>query len=87
MAYLTVSDLCAIVAKEFDEDIVETFRMNKIDGETFLELSSEDLKELGIVALGDRKKLSKLTKRLSEMSVDQVHKILNERINVVHLHT
>lgn len=39
---------------------MEVLRANKIDGGTLLELNSEDLKELGIVALGDRKKLEKV---------------------------
>lgn len=65
MAHLTVEDICKILAEEFDEEVVKTFRMNKIDGETLLELTQEDLKELGIFALGDRKKLAKLTARLT----------------------
>ena len=35
--------------EEFDEDIVESFRTNKIDKITFLELDQDDLKQLGIV--------------------------------------
>ena len=44
----------------FDISIVEVFHHNKVDGEVFLELDSNDMKELGISALGDRKKLQKL---------------------------
>ena len=53
-----------MLAKEFDAEVVDTFRINKIDGETLLELTQEEMKELGIVALVDRKKLVKLTKTL-----------------------
>ena len=56
-----------MLAKEFDAEVVDTFRINKIDGETLLELTQEEMKELGIVALGDRKKLVKLTKTLLTM--------------------
>ena len=35
-------------------------RINKIDGSTLLDLNSQDLKELGIIALGDRKRLERL---------------------------
>lgn len=43
--------------KGLDGDIVEVFWANKIDGGVFLDLNKEDLKELGFVALGDRKKI------------------------------
>ena len=65
MAHLTVGDLCKTLTEKFDEEVVETFRKNKIDGATLLELTQEDMKELGIFALGDRKKLAKLTARLA----------------------
>jgi hypothetical protein len=35
------------------------FAENRIDAETLRELTADDLKELGVVALGDRKKLLK----------------------------
>ena len=58
---LGIDELCDILTtNDFDADVVETFRTNKIDGNTFLELNSGDLKELGITALGDRKKIERL---------------------------
>ena len=58
---LSISAVCDLLKTNgFDDDAVEVFRANKIDGGTLLELNSEDLKELGIVALGDRKKLEKV---------------------------
>ena len=74
MAELSVSKLCEILTGEkFDEDVVESFRKNKIDGETFLELDHDDLKELGIIALGDRKKVKKLQQRLKVSSRVHLH--------------
>lgn len=71
MAHLSTSELCNILtsSKKFDSDMVETFRSYKIDGELFLDLENDDLKDLGIVALGDRKKIRALkekSKRLVE---------------------
>ena len=42
---------------------MEVFLSNKTDGSTFLALNSSDLKELGIVALGDRKKPGEIEKQ------------------------
>ena len=63
---LGVEDMCQLVAENFDSDVVDTFRCNKIDGSVFLELDEGDMKELGITALGDRKKLKKLMQTLKE---------------------
>ena len=41
----------------FDTEIVQIFVSNKIDRSVLATLTTEDMKELGIVALGDRKKL------------------------------
>lgn len=71
MANLSVSDICEILAKQFDEDVVETFRSNKIDSPTFMDLTNEDLKELGITALGDRKNISKLKDKLQDMDASR----------------
>ena len=68
----TTQNVTLMTLMPFDEGVVETFRCNKIDGETFLELTSADLKELGIVALGDRKKLGKLMNKLSSEKVRQI---------------
>ena len=65
MTHSTTPELFKILEEEFDEEVVQTFRQNKIDIDTLLELTSEDMQELGIVALGDRKRLTKLINRLS----------------------
>ena len=59
-----VSDL--LIENGFDADVVECMRANKIDETTLLQLNSEDIKELGIVALGDRKRLERLCKVRSQ---------------------
>ena len=41
----------------FDTEIVQIFVSNKIDRSVLATLTTQDMKELGIVALGDRKKL------------------------------
>ena len=60
-ASLGVSELCCLLGeKGLDSDVIELFRSNKIDGAVFLDLNKEELKELGVVALGDRKKIEKI---------------------------
>ena len=58
---LTTPEVCSLLKESgFDTDVVEIFQKNKIDGTTFLDLDADDLKELGVVALGDRKRIQKL---------------------------
>ena len=62
---VSIVKLCELLRdEEFDEDIVESFRTNKIDKITFLELDQDDLKQLGIVALGYKKRLMKLQQQV-----------------------
>lgn len=50
----SVSQVCEFLAKEdFDEEVVELFRANKIRGRVLKLLKEEDLKHLGVTALGD----------------------------------
>lgn len=53
-----VSDI--LTKAGFDEEVVKVFRVNKIDRSLLVALDKDDMKELGIVALGDRKKLQML---------------------------
>jgi hypothetical protein len=39
------------------EDLVDLFSKEKIDGKMLIGLSDGDMKEIGITAFGDRKKL------------------------------
>lgn len=61
----TVVQLCDFVSRKLQgvvedaEDLVEELRKNKITGKAFLELTTEDLKEM-ITPIGDRKALSEL---------------------------
>lgn len=55
------TEICSILQEVgFEDDVVEIFRNNRIDKETFLDLQNEDLVELNITALGDRKRINKL---------------------------
>ena len=46
------------------EDIISIFRMNKIDQDVLFDLDIEDLKQLGVTALGDIKKVKKVKEAL-----------------------
>ena len=68
---LSISELCSLLKeKGLDNDVVEVFRSNKIDGAVFLDLNREDLRELGIVALGDQKKIEKI--RSFQLPINEV---------------
>ena len=47
----------------FDEEVVGIFKTNKICGSVLSSLNEADLKELGLTALGDRRRLQSLIKR------------------------
>ena len=50
-----IEGVCDFLVKyEFDEDVVQIFRMNKISGSVLVLLNDADMKELGVAALGDR---------------------------------
>ena len=58
---MDTAGVCELLRENgFDEEVAQAMLINKIDGATLLDLDSQDLKELGIVALGDRKRLQKL---------------------------
>ena len=50
-----------LLTNGFDNDVVDVFRENKVDFEVdldvFIQLDKDDIRELGVTALGDRKKL------------------------------
>ena len=57
----SVQEVCSFIEeKGFEKDVIELFRKNRIRGPALSLLSEEDLKELGVAALGDRKILLKL---------------------------
>lgn len=66
---LSCADFCDFLLKEgFHEDIVSTFTKNRICGETFFEMTEEDIKEL-VPIVGDRIRVRKL---LNVVRQDQV---------------
>ena len=68
----------------FDTEIVQIFISNKIDKSVLTMLTTEDMKELGIVALGDRKKLQTLietVRRETRNSVQQTEPRLDEDLD------
>ena len=48
-----------LVSKGFPEEVVSTFKMQSVDGESFLDLTEDDLKEL-VPVIGFRSKLRRL---------------------------
>lgn len=60
-----VSDF--LTSNNFDEEVVQVFRSNKITGKVLSLLSDEDFKELGLTALGDRRLLSHLLQQFAKV--------------------
>ena len=64
----SVERVCDILETNgFDSEVVEAFRGNKVDWDVFTQLDKDDIKELGVTALGDRKKLQQLITRLQNI--------------------
>ena len=58
-------EVCQLLRQRgFDDFIVEIFEKNKIDMDVIKDLNADDMKELGIVALGDKKRLQQLINSL-----------------------
>ena len=69
-----MNKVCELLKKkDFDEEVVEVFRKNKVSEAVLIELDYDDLKELGIVALGDRKMIKKLINELQVQEPPQHH--------------
>ena len=50
----SVERVCDILETNgFDSKVVEAFRGNKVDWDTFTQLDKDDIKELGVTALGN----------------------------------
>ena len=52
-----------LISNHFDEEVVGVFRMNKICGSVLCSLNEADMKELGLMALGDRRRLQSFIKK------------------------
>lgn len=63
----TMEEACStLLAAGFDEATVKIFRVNKVDRAILLDLDKDDMKELGVTALGDRKKLLSIIAKLKK---------------------
>lgn len=61
LAEVSTEEICKLLLENgFDRSVTAIFHDNKVDGTVFVELDKDDMKELGISALGDRKKLQQL---------------------------
>ena len=57
----TVDDVCQFLRKnDFEEKVIQAFKVNKVRGRVLPLLNDEDLKQLELAALGDRKYLQHL---------------------------
>eukprot|EP00039_Didymoeca_costata_P025627 m.14000 g.14000 ORF g.14000 m.14000 type:complete len:515 (+) comp4963_c0_seq1:215-1759(+) len=59
-------DVCDWLAAMEMSEYMSTFKKNKVDGVALLKLSDQDLKELGVMAVGHRKKISQAIEVLNE---------------------
>ena len=69
MATTTISEL--LTKHKLSSDIVDLFEKNKISAGQLVELDNEDMKELGVVALGDRKRLLKAIEEARTLGAEQ----------------
>ena len=68
-----IENMCQLlVENHFDTSVVEIFRANKIDRNVFIDLDKDDMKELGIMALGDRKRLQQIGAKLRGTTVSSI---------------
>ena len=72
----SIAQVCELLSNHgFDEEVVEVFQRNKVSGNVLQLLDDIYMKELGISALGDRKRLRLLTKAgpsQQQKSLDEV---------------
>ena len=70
MASQRYEDVCSeLLLEGLEEDVVEIFRSNRIDKPVFLGLDRSDLQQLGITALGDKKRIETIQQRISGENV------------------
>ena len=53
--YQEVTDM--LIKEGFEDDVVAIFEKNRIDKVVFMEMDKDDFNELGVMALGDKKRL------------------------------
>ena len=60
----SVEEVCQFLKRnDFEENVIQAFRVNKVRGRVLPLLNDEDLKQLELAALGDRKYLQHLLSR------------------------
>ena len=68
-----VETMCRLLSDAgFDDTVVDIFRENKVDQQVLISLDKEDMLELGVVALGDRKRLQQLIVSLRDVEKENV---------------
>lgn len=78
----STNEVCSFIAeKDFEKDVVELFRVNRIRGPVLSLLTDTELKELGVTALGDRKLLLKLFQHASTSSETSCSTRNNEKVH------
>ena len=61
----SVDEVCQFLRRnDFEENVIQAFRVNKVRGRVLPLLNDEDLKQLELIALGDRKYLQHLLARV-----------------------
>lgn len=69
----SVEEVCEFIEEQgFQKDVIELFRSNRIRGPVLSMLTDEELKELGVAALGDRKLLLKLFRPTPDFNTSDV---------------
>ena len=54
-----------LVENDFDEEVIELFRCNKISGKVLKLLTDRDLQEMGLTAIGGRRLLNHLLQQVT----------------------
>lgn len=66
-------EMCRHLRREgFEEGVIDIFRQNKIDTVVFLKLNRADFQELGVTAIGDRRRLQIVKEKVS-IEVNKLH--------------
>lgn len=71
-----------LVANDFDVEVVELFRRNKIKGRVLKLLTEADLQEMGLTAIGDRRLLSHLLQQVYNYTINNIIIIHNLELSV-----
>lgn len=71
----SVDDVCQFLRRyDFEENVIRAFRINKVRGRVLPLLNDEDLKQLELAALGDRKYLQYLLSGITCREENEVAK-------------